>query len=101
MGQPRECHPGNHSAKTIRAGTASKKTLIVALSAFAVGCAGMASVPAASASESGYWPLCGAFSLFSEGQCDAIKYYLSTDDPACRPDGTQPSPVPPQRWTAQ
>lgn len=77
------------------------KLLIGALSALVVGGAGLASVPAASATKSSNWPLCGTFSLFSEDQCDAIKYCLNNDDPACQQAGTQPSTVPPQRWTPE
>lgn len=68
--------------------------LIGVLSTLAISGACMAAAPAASASSN--WPLCGAFSLFSEDQCDAIKYCLNNDDPICEQVGNQPTSVPPQ-----
>ncbi|PRC60431.1 hypothetical protein C6A85_18340, partial [Mycobacterium sp. ITM-2017-0098] len=60
-----------------------RKSLIGALSALAIGGAGLSAVPTAFSAVSNNWPLCGTFSLFSEDQCDAIEYCLNTDDPAC------------------
>lgn len=77
------------------------KILIGALSALAIGGAGLASAPPALASKSSNWPMCGMFSLFSDDQCDAINYCLNSDDPACDQSGNQPSSVPPQRQTPQ
>jgi hypothetical protein len=42
------------------------------------------------------WPLCGAFSLFDDDECVAIKHCLNTDDPACQQAGRQPSTSPRQ-----
>lgn len=74
-----------------------RRVLIGALSLLALGGMGLVTVPAAFASSN--WPLCGTFSLFSEDQCDAIEYYL--DDPACAPNGTQPSNIPLQGQARQ
>jgi hypothetical protein len=86
----------NHRASFVAA------ALIGALSTLAIGVAGLSSAPAASASGPSNWPLCGSLSLFSDDECDAMKYcWNHADDPACQQVGTQPSTVPPQQRTPQ
>ena len=60
--------------------------------AWALGAALVA--PTAQAAPVPDWPLCGAFSLFDDDECAAIKHCLNTDDPACQQAGSQPSTPP-------
>jgi hypothetical protein len=75
---------------------------IGALSTLAICVAGLASAPAALASGPSNSPLCGSFSLFSDDECDAIKYcWDHAEEAACQQIATQPSTVPSQQRNPQ
>jgi hypothetical protein len=73
-----------------------KRILTGTALAFGVAMAVLAAPVAQAAAPVPDWPLCGAFSLFDDDECAAIKHCLSTDDPACQQAGSQPS-TPPQQ----